>query len=139
MDVKSRCVYACMRLKQQAEDVNRLQKNIKPYLLRRMKEDVEKAVPPKEETIIEVKSRGTHTEAFLIFFQVVVRPESFSLTSTPRQLFPRDLPIDFYLARRDCSLAQEKTPLYLIVQVYCTHVSSPSLRFCCLEVHPHAL
>lgn len=39
---------------QQAEDVNKLQERIKPYLLRRMKEDVEKAVPPKEETIIEV-------------------------------------------------------------------------------------
>lgn len=39
---------------QQAEDVSRLQARIKPYLLRRMKEDVEKAVPPKEETIIEV-------------------------------------------------------------------------------------
>ncbi|CAN0245941.1 unnamed protein product, partial [Hapterophycus canaliculatus] len=39
---------------QRAEDVSRLQENIKPYLLRRMKEDVEKAVPPKEETIIEV-------------------------------------------------------------------------------------
>ncbi|CAM9816299.1 unnamed protein product, partial [Ectocarpus sp. 4 AP-2014] len=38
---------------QRAEDVSRLQENIKPYLLRRMKEDVEKAVPPKEETIIE--------------------------------------------------------------------------------------
>ena len=27
---------------------------LKPYLLRRVKEDVEKALPPKEETIIEV-------------------------------------------------------------------------------------
>lgn len=40
---------------QRAEDVNKLQERIKPYLLRRMKEDVEKAVPPKEETIIEVE------------------------------------------------------------------------------------
>ncbi|CAN0439936.1 unnamed protein product, partial [Laminaria digitata] len=40
---------------QDAEDVSKLQGNIKPYLLRRMKEDVEKAVPPKEETIIEVE------------------------------------------------------------------------------------
>lgn len=46
-------------LPQRAEDVSRLQENIKPYLLRRMKEDVEKAVPPKEETIIEVIYDGT--------------------------------------------------------------------------------
>lgn len=39
---------------QEAEDVSELQEAIKPYLLRRMKEDVEKAVPPKEEIIIEV-------------------------------------------------------------------------------------
>ncbi|CAN0549316.1 unnamed protein product, partial [Ectocarpus sp. 12 AP-2014] len=37
------------------EDVSDLQEAIKPYLLRRMKEDVEKAVPPKEEIIIEVE------------------------------------------------------------------------------------
>ncbi|CAM9497967.1 unnamed protein product, partial [Ectocarpus sp. 13 AM-2016] len=40
---------------QDAEDVSELQEAIKPYLLRRMKEDVEKAVPPKEEIIIEVE------------------------------------------------------------------------------------
>ncbi|CAN0188476.1 unnamed protein product [Ectocarpus sp. 6 AP-2014] len=40
---------------QAAEDVSELQEAIKPYLLRRMKEDVEKAVPPKEEIIIEVE------------------------------------------------------------------------------------
>lgn len=51
-----RMVACCFRLcsvGQRAEDVSRLQERIKPYLLRRMKEDVEKAVPPKEETIIE--------------------------------------------------------------------------------------
>ncbi|CAN0193351.1 unnamed protein product, partial [Discosporangium mesarthrocarpum] len=40
---------------QRAEDVARLQDRIKPYLLRRMKEDVEKSVPPKEETVVEVE------------------------------------------------------------------------------------
>lgn len=37
-----------------ANDVARLHTVLKPYLLRRVKEDVEKSLPPKEETIIEV-------------------------------------------------------------------------------------
>lgn len=48
-------VFCKILMSQEAKDVAHLQKNIKPYLLRRMKEDVEKAVPPKEETIIEVE------------------------------------------------------------------------------------
>lgn len=35
--------------------VQNLQALLKPHFLRRMKEDVEKAIPPKEETIIEVE------------------------------------------------------------------------------------
>lgn len=34
--------------------VNELHTVLKPYLLRRVKEDVEKSLPPKEETILEV-------------------------------------------------------------------------------------
>jgi SNF2 family DNA or RNA helicase len=37
-----------------AEQVASLHDLLKPYLLRRIKEDVEKSLPPKEETIIEV-------------------------------------------------------------------------------------
>lgn len=37
------------------EVVNELHELIRPYILRRLKEDVEKSVPPKEETIIEVE------------------------------------------------------------------------------------
>jgi len=37
-----------------AAQVGRLHTELKPYLLRRVKEDVEKSLPPKEETIIEV-------------------------------------------------------------------------------------
>jgi SNF2 family DNA or RNA helicase len=37
-----------------AEQVNELHSLLKPYLLRRVKEDVEKSLPPKEETILEV-------------------------------------------------------------------------------------
>ena len=36
--------------------VARLHDMLKPYLLRRIKEDVEKSLPPKEETIIEVSA-----------------------------------------------------------------------------------
>lgn len=38
-----------------AEDVERLQDLLKPLMLRRLKEDVEKSIPVKEETIIEVE------------------------------------------------------------------------------------
>jgi len=38
-----------------AEAVENLKALLRPYLLRRMKEDVEKAIPPKEETLISVE------------------------------------------------------------------------------------
>ena len=37
------------------EKVDELHETIRPYILRRLKEDVEKSVPPKEETLIEVE------------------------------------------------------------------------------------
>ena len=40
-----------------ASDVAKLHAVLKPYLLRRVKEDVEKTLPPKEEVIIEVVQR----------------------------------------------------------------------------------
>jgi SNF2 family DNA or RNA helicase len=38
-----------------ASQVANLHNMLKPYLLRRVKEDVEKSLPPKEETIVEVR------------------------------------------------------------------------------------
>ena len=37
------------------ESIDELHEIIRPYILRRLKEDVEKSVPPKEETIIEIE------------------------------------------------------------------------------------
>ncbi|CAB9502027.1 Chromodomain-helicase-DNA-binding protein [Seminavis robusta] len=37
------------------ESLDMLHEEIRPYILRRLKEDVEKSVPPKEETVIEVE------------------------------------------------------------------------------------
>jgi len=37
------------------ERIDELHEGIRPYILRRLKEDVEKSVPPKEETLIEVE------------------------------------------------------------------------------------
>ena len=37
------------------ESIDELHEEIRPYILRRLKEDVEKSVPPKEETLIEVE------------------------------------------------------------------------------------
>lgn len=38
-----------------SEDVNKLQALLRPFMLRRLKEDVEKTIPVKEETIVEVE------------------------------------------------------------------------------------
>jgi len=38
----------------EADQVSKLHTLLRPYLLRRMKEDVEKSIPAKEETIVEV-------------------------------------------------------------------------------------
>ena len=37
------------------EKIDQMHQTIRPYILRRLKEDVEKSVPPKEETLIEVE------------------------------------------------------------------------------------
>jgi chromodomain-helicase-DNA-binding protein 7 len=37
------------------ESIDQLHEEIRPYILRRLKEDVETSVPPKEETVIEVE------------------------------------------------------------------------------------
>lgn len=39
----------------EASQVEDLQREIRPYVLRRMKENVEKSIPPKEETIIDIE------------------------------------------------------------------------------------
>ncbi|OEU14438.1 SNF2_N-domain-containing protein [Fragilariopsis cylindrus CCMP1102] len=44
--------YGDMKSKEKIDD---LHEKIRPYILRRLKEDVEKSVPPKEETLIEVE------------------------------------------------------------------------------------
>jgi SNF2 family DNA or RNA helicase len=38
-----------------SKQVQKLQKELSPYLLRRMKNDVEKSIPSKEETIVDVE------------------------------------------------------------------------------------
>jgi len=44
--------YGSITEKEQMDD---LHESIRPYILRRLKEDVEKSVPPKEETVVEVE------------------------------------------------------------------------------------
>ena len=39
--------------------VERLHKKLGPYLLRRMKEDVETSIPNKEETLVEIELTAT--------------------------------------------------------------------------------
>jgi SNF2 family DNA or RNA helicase len=49
---------------QDESSLTSLQEAIRPYLLRRMKEDVEKGLPPKEETIIDVELTGVQKQYY---------------------------------------------------------------------------
>ncbi|KAM3576532.1 hypothetical protein VYU27_001522 [Nannochloropsis oceanica] len=46
-----------------------LQATIRPYLLRRMKEDVEKGLPPKEETLIDVELTGVQKQYYRALYE----------------------------------------------------------------------
>ena len=50
-----------------AAHVGELHAVLKPYLLRRIKEDVEKSLPPKQETIVEVRSISVIDTNILLF------------------------------------------------------------------------
>ena len=59
------------------ERVDELHEEIRPYILRRLKEDVEKSVPPKEETLIEVEltvaqNLHLHSGLFLVFARKLI-------------------------------------------------------------------
>ncbi len=45
-----------------SEEVARLQTDLRPFMLRRIKEDVEKSIPPKEEIIIDVELTNLQVE-----------------------------------------------------------------------------
>lgn len=47
-----------------ADQVAKLHGLLRPFLLRRMKEDVEKSIPPKEETLIEVELSNTQKQYY---------------------------------------------------------------------------
>ncbi len=51
------------------EQVAELSAAIKPYLLRRMKEDVEKSVPPKQETIVEVELTSVQKQYYRALYE----------------------------------------------------------------------
>ena len=53
--------YSHMQTTGSAKDVTSLQEVIRPYFFRRMKFDVEKSLPKREETLIEVQLVSTHT------------------------------------------------------------------------------
>jgi superfamily II DNA or RNA helicase len=51
-----------------SEQVTKLQKQLGPYMLRRAKEDVEKSIPPKEETIINVELTSRQKQYYRAIF-----------------------------------------------------------------------
>ena len=65
------------------EKIDELHEAIRPYILRRLKEDVEKSVPPKEETLIEVELTIAQKQVRLIlgtFRPVAMKCSSFTYT-----------------------------------------------------------
>ena len=52
------------------ERVDELHNEIRPYILRRLKEDVEKSVPPKEETLIEVELTLAQKKYYRALYEV---------------------------------------------------------------------
>lgn len=55
------------------ERVDELHEAIRPYILRRLKEDVEKSVPPKEETLIEVELTVTQKKYYRALYEKNVK------------------------------------------------------------------
>jgi hypothetical protein len=51
------------------EGIDELHENIRPYILRRLKEDVEKSVPPKEETLIEVELTSLQKQYYRALYE----------------------------------------------------------------------
>jgi superfamily II DNA or RNA helicase len=51
------------------EKIDQLHEVIRPYILRRLKEDVEKSVPPKEETLIEVELTSTQKQYYRALYE----------------------------------------------------------------------
>lgn len=47
-------------------EVNKLQLVLKPMMLRRLKEDVEKSIAPKEETVVEVPSKSIISQGLVL-------------------------------------------------------------------------
>jgi len=51
------------------EHIDQLHSTIRPFILRRLKEDVEKSVPPKEETIIEVELTSAQKKYYRALYE----------------------------------------------------------------------
>ena len=51
------------------EQVDKLNKVLKPYMLRRMKEDVEQSIPPLMETIIDVEMTNIQKTIFRALYE----------------------------------------------------------------------
>jgi SNF2 family DNA or RNA helicase len=55
------------------DNLDSLHEEIRPYILRRLKEDVEKSVPPKEETIIEVELTAAQKQYYRALYEKNVK------------------------------------------------------------------
>jgi chromodomain-helicase-DNA-binding protein 7 len=89
---------------QESEQVHQLQERIRPYVLRRMKESVEKSIPPKEETIVECELTTLQKKYYRAIYE---RNMSFLRTNTQqRGNMPKLLNIEMEL-RKCCNVRSE--------------------------------
>jgi len=52
-----------------SHQVAELQERIRPYILRRMKEEVEKSIPPKEETVINIELTNVQKQYYRAIYE----------------------------------------------------------------------
>ena len=76
----------------EAEVVQQLHKVLRPFLLRRLKSDVEKSLPPKKETILKIGM----SEMQVGRCGRAVLPHLLLLSSQPSHLFPAPSPISLH-------------------------------------------
>jgi len=81
------------------EQVESLQRRLSPHLLRRVKEDVAKDIPPKEETIIDVELTSTQKQYYRAIFE---HNHSFLLQAAKGNVLPKLMNIQMEL-RKVCN------------------------------------
>ena len=119
-----------------SEQVKQLHTLLRPYLLRRMKEDVEKSIPPKEETIVEVEMTILQKQ----YYRAILEKNKIFLTKgCDKNNFPNLLNISMQL-RKVCNhpfllkgVEEKQTSHFTDTQEYMNDFINSSGKFVLLD------